>query len=613
MSKTQGYIIIRQALLATISKQQTEEAIAKAYPEVTRATFEHVEIASVTNKIIPHTALKQIQWQAEARQHHQIVEQQLKPLLQEYPDYEVVYFGAAPVALATYLGSLLGTWTKVSIFLLNHKGEKEWYQQDPTGYDKAVMKLKLEEKGIPKEENNTTEDISITVATSYTIDRQEVQEAIASNLAKQLVLSLNPMVLDLPNASSVSAIGDKFGEVLNQVANNLPQIETIHLIAGVPVPLAFLMGTKISANIQPNIQLYQYVKGEDVPYLPVLKIGQALQEALVLSAEQKETVVAQRKKFEVEEWGNLQDWISIQEGKEKEDNQDYWINTWPKELKKAKEYFNYYFWKDLPAVYETPLWESKFSMEENILIDFDFDEEEETWAVGDILWYRIRKALKEDEKQLFRSIRLFVFHEAMHYWKHDLKGVTAEGIGRFPKILERADYQSDVWAMWQEYLYSDLAHPKDIDKEKPSKFFLQLVDNALATMWAFDETGGELNEMQIRRVNRYLIWYWQRLRLEDKRCKSLADIAEVLAEMPVLELKGLPTKIEGPRVFYQFDRLHESTRTNNKLEFGVLWSNKICRRGSVDYFNIPDLVQAFKKRSSREILQLLKAFYSSVV
>ncbi len=164
--------------------------------------------------------------------------------------------------------------------------------------------------------------------------------------------------------------------------------------------------------------------------------------------------------------------------------------------------------------------------------------------------------------------------------------------------------------MWYEYLYSRAYHPKAIDKDKPSKFFIQMVDNALKTMWAFDETGGDLAEMQVRRVNRYLIWYWQRLRLEDKRCKTLAEVANVLAQMPVLELKGLYTKVEGSRVFYQLDRIDR--QANLIPELGILWKNTIRRVGNMDFFNIPKLINAFKKRQHQDILKLLKAAYSSI-
>jgi hypothetical protein len=174
-------------------------------------------------------------------------------------------------------------------------------------------------------------------------------------------------------------------------------------------------------------------------------------------------------------------------------------------------------------------------------------------------------------------------------------------------VLEAADYQADVWAMLHEYAYSEIYHSDEIDPANPSAFFVKMIESALATMWAFDDRGIEFTQIQIRRMNRYLIWYWQLLQIEDKRCDSLAKVLKILAQLPVIEIKGLIPKVEGYRIFHRLDRFVETN-----LEFGVLWQNKIKRIGNVGFFNIPDLIQAFRDRDSKIILDLLRGAYSGV-
>ena len=68
-------------------------------------------------------------------------------------------------------------------------------------------------------------------------------------------------------------------------------------------------------------------------------------------------------------------------------------------------------------------------------------------------------------------------------------------------------------------------------------------------MWSFDDNGAGLEEIQIRRLNRYMIWYWQYARIEQEG-KNLDSILGILQEKPVIELNGLCTKEENNRFFF---------------------------------------------------------------
>ncbi len=609
-STKQGYIIIRHALLTTITEEQAISAIEKANPAVERSTFQSVKIGSVTEGVISHGALSQLHWQLEANHHKKIVEGELYPLMEKYPDYKIVYFGAAPVALATFLGSLIGTWKAVEIFLQHHHGEKDWYQLLPTSEEgnKETDLPKIVSTGVPKEENKTLDDISIAITTSYSIEQKELEESIGSHLAKEITLSLEPLTMDVPEVALLGGMADEFGDILHQVTNNLKYIDTIHLVAAVPVGLAFLLGTKVSANVHRSIQLYQYDKNTTPVYTPVLKLGEALEVPFVLTEEQQQMVAAQKQQFQQKDWKEIQSFIKDQ-GRNHKKAQS-WLDDFYnlKEGAAIKKAFGYSFWNDLPAIHQTPLQESKFSLEEPKKELFDYDRIQETWLLDNILWYKINNQLAQEGEKNNRAIRLLLFHEGMHYWKHNLKGSTTQGIGRFPKILEKADYQSDVWAMWYEYAYSERYDIDTVEKGDASTFFIRTIDYALATMWAFDDQGANLDDMQIRRVNRYLIWYWQRLRLAEKKCKDLGDVASVLSEMPTIELKGLYAKTEGHRLFYRFDKMDD-----DELELGVLWSNKIVRiGGNVGNFSIKQLIQAFKERDSTAILESLQSAYDFI-
>ncbi|MFK7796668.1 MAG: SAVED domain-containing protein [Aureispira sp.] len=600
MQTTQGYIIIRHSILKKITLEEAEAAIRRTSDNV--HSFQHVEITSTTKGVIANNQQKELQWELEAKQHQQVVAQQLQPLLKKYPDHKVVYFGAAPVALATYLGSLLGTWVNVEVFLLNHKGAQEWYLHNPTGKLAKVIDLEIECVGIPKEINKTSQDISITVETSYGVD---LSQLAIDDIAKEIQLCLKPFAQDLATVDVVYQLVDEFTEMLNHVANNLPKIGIIHLITTVPVGLAFLLGTKISANVQPIIQLYQYDRQAEQPYIPVLKIGQPLHEVLILTKKEQQGIAAEKKRFEEAHWGELQRFIERLE--EKRD----WLDSWPKALKSAKKYFQFYLWQHLPVIGKTLLWESHFAVDSGI-VDFNFEEEERTWEVGALLWFRLKKLLNDDEKQLFRAVRLLLFYKSVHFWKNGWNEMVNKEAENFSKLIESSDYQSVVWAMWYEYFYTYDVATEAVNKDKPSQFFVQLIDNVLATMWAWDQRGGRLETMPINRLNHYLNLYWQYFRLKEQDCRTIVQVAEVLAEKPVLEIKGLATKLVDKIWCYVLNMSSVSTH-HSRLELGVLWKSKIRRRGSVDTFDVPRLVQAFRIGSSKGVSNLLNMFYSSVI
>jgi hypothetical protein len=600
MQTTQGYIIIRHSILKRITLEEAEEAIMQTNAGV--SSFQHVEITSITKEIIANNHQKELQWEAEARHHQQVVEQKLKPLLKKYPKHKVVYFGAAPVALATYLGSLLGTWISIEVFLLNHKGEQEWYLHNPTGKLVEEVKNQIHSAGIPKEINKTNQDITITVETSYGVDLSQLS---IDNIAKEIQLYLKPFAQDIATVELVHQLADEFTVTLNHIANNLPQIGIIHLVTTVPVGLAFLLGTKVSANVQPIIQLYQYDRQAERPYIPVLKIGQPLHEVLILTKKQQQTIAAEKKQFEQEHWTQLQNFIE-----QLEDHKD-WLGSWSSELNSAKKPFQFYFWQNLPAIAATLLLESHFSVHSSV-VDFNFDEEARTWELGDLLWFRLKKELKDDEKELHRAVRLLLCYKSVYFWKNGCNEMVTQEVTAFAKLIESCDYQSVVWAMWHEYFYTCDIAPDDLNQDKPSQFFAQLIDIVLETMWALDETRGMLDLMPINRLNHYLNLYWQRFRLNEQSCKTIGQIAKVLAEKPILEIKGLSTKLVNKKWCYVLDNSSVSA-ANSRLELGILWKNKIRRRGSVDTFDIPRLAEAFRIGSRKGVFNLLNMFYSSVI
>lgn len=236
------------------------------------------------------------------------------------------------------------------------------------------------------------------------------------------------------------------------------------------------------------------------------------------------------------------------------------------------------------------------------LAEFRYDPERRAWEFGDGLLAAIAARMPDTEAKR-QAGRLFLLHEGLHDACQRLTSSTSDGVGRFAKLLEEVDYQADVWTMLHDYAFTRARDRSATDN--PRLFFLRLIDTALQTFWAFDDEGGALREIQVRRLNRYLIWYWQQLRIE--HADGLGDILKILAERPVLELAGPATVAREERVFYALD----ARRVANP-ELAVLANNAIARFGQSPGVRLHELIEGFRARDGERVKDVLRGVFDQL-
>lgn len=605
---TKGCIILLQNYLDRTTVKRAKELLHKYYAGAYELEFEAVEILPYAGEIIDSREINEIRWKREAAHQKRIIEEEFKPKMTTYADYDIHYFGSAPIALCIHLGWLISTWKKVNVWLKRHTQNKEWYWNDlqELGEETPVTRTPIS-IGVPKEENNTKDDILIKVESSYRAEDEEFKQSISGqiNLSKIIQITYDRLELDLPNVQLAYQLGDAFGEALNQVSYQLKKIRTIHLLGLVPNAVGFLMGTHLSANIHQQIQTYQYDnRSENSKYLPAILIGDDKAEMRSLSEEERAEAQTIKKQHK-EEWHRLEDWVE-KNAESKTENKTWYEAILPKHT--DTKYFENHVWKYLPHLCDTHLNGAGFDIETEPETDFGFIAGQNNWLLSDEMVHAIhRRFIKTKRKdQVQQALRLLLFHEVMHE-KQGIMGRLAAGIGKFPKILEVADYQSDVWAILHEFYYAKTHYRHKMgDQQDPSNFFVQLIDSAINTMWAFDDQGIDLTRLPVRRLNRYLIWYWQRARVVHRHCNSLKGVLEILTELPILEIKGLNPRTEKHRVFYPLQ--HAEAYTPD-LELGVLLRHRIKRTGNLEPFNIADLLQFFKERNHQKIFEHINVLH----
>jgi hypothetical protein len=98
-----------------------------------------------------------------------------------------------------------------------------------------------------------------------------------------------------------------------------------------------------------------------------------------------------------------------------------------------------------------------------------------------------------------------------------------------------------------------------------------LIDLVIRSFWAFEDRP-PLERMEIRRLRRYMNWYWQRERV--LRCRTPLQLAAVLTRKPVIEIAGLEHSIESRRYYGHLRRFDPLVG----LELALVLDNEELKR-----------------------------------
>ncbi|AEW02230.1 hypothetical protein A4D02_34715 [Niastella koreensis] len=582
MEIPKGILLVLHNGFAKITVTEALSALPSTFHSLDR---EIVEVSY--SHLIDLSKLYDTGYEQFALEHRRIFANKIAPHLTNHPDYKTVYFGLAPIPLCIDFGHLFHNHRDFLIFHKHHV-TKEWYID--LGATDNLNPINI--TGIPDINQKGISNALIRLGISHPINPEDTFE-ILPNAAEIDIALENPDEDAITTPNSLVEVGMAVKEAFDQLSNNRSNINRIHLFASIGCGMAFTIGTKISPNIHSYIQTYQYSRTRDPKYTKALLIKSQLRTERKIGETEREIIDRLRLISNEELVNKIHKYMDHNENMSR--NRIWYQGIIPR-LK--PEIMSEDFWKDLPALYETSLKNDSFDLETKTVDGFYWSKNK--WVIDDGFYLSIHNRI-ESEGDILQAIRLFLFHEALHYKKHKLNSYTVIEIGSFPKVLETADYQADVYAIINEYgYYAQMI--KEVNNTKD--FFLNAIKVATETMWSFDDCGVELEEIQIRRLNRYMIWYWQFARIEQEG-NDLNSIISILEEKPVIEINGLRTKEENNRFFYLLER-----RKDSPLELAIFHKNELLRNGSALNMPIENLVNGVKSMNGEMILDVMRSFVS---
>lgn len=527
----------------------------------------------------------------------------LKPVLDQNPTAEILYFGLVPIPVGFHLGYLVGNTHTYTIYQWHHKQNK-WYKQ--TGPPSDSYSFEIQPITMPQEKQKGKGEVIIRIGTSFSIDPQSTYDLV-NNPANEFDIELqNPNIDSLFNQQNILAVVDAFQAVLNAYANKLSDREQIHLFISSSSGLPFALGTRINTNIYPFIQTYQFDRSQTPKHREAILISKENNDRIILSDEDRQAADSIRQAWEDQLQKRIKPFIAAISGKQTEN----WLQTvcgTDEEYKTVSKFLKAP-WLEIMNIGAATL---KFDQIDLSILDvddgFEYIEKSNSWSLDDGFLAGLQRRLNKDNNtDLMQAARLFFFHEALHYSNegHHLTKEIASGIGQFPKVIEEADYQADVWALLNEYRFCCIYHPEKL-KNGIKEFFCNAIDTAVETMWSFVDNGSELNLVQVRFMNRCLIWYWQWTLIEGLPNKgNLEDAVSILLNKPIIELAGQPMELRAHRTFFNLN-----TRHPGSIELAAFINNRVHRFAPPA---ISEIVSGFKYLKGEKIKLVLKGFQVSV-
>lgn len=566
--------ILTQPYANTISKEETLSALPS---HLQKMPYEIIPVDINKGSL---AALGEVDFIDLKTRQYEFFNKTVKPRLLAEPNRRVLYVGKAPIPLALHLGSLVESFELVdSLYFSHDPNNGNWYYDHQENSATEIVVTG------PKGESAAPGDVIVKIETSFQISDIDVIATIPKPLAS-CSIQTNQIHTDSMNGPLTKVLIKNLIGLLTEINTKYPNKTGIHLFMAVPMGLAFEIGAALNPTIFHPIVSYQFFKGQTPPYRKAIVLGQDGTRNVSLSPEQKVETAPTIETWQ-QELKNLKDWskilnISVQKLDPKPTK---WIDAIFPEFGLGARL-------DSNFGNQTHLGESAIEDYEMatpfdaISTEFTFRSGDKKWIVGDYLAYHFWAASNQNKESLAQLVRLFLLHEAIHGERQRLKRENAFNVGRFARVLEEVDYQADIWAVCHELYFAYKIRNISVHHRE---FAMGLIKIIVGSFVAFDKAVGFDNGFQVRRLNRYLLWLWQYVLLDDQRKEvSLQKVVEILLNKPVIDLAGPQIACRNERIFM--------TLEEGKLvtpEMGIYHEGKFARYEGTSVIKVFDGLNNF--------------------
>jgi hypothetical protein len=508
---------------------------------------------------------------------------------------ELHYFGLAEIPHIVALGAFIGDERHVATADFDRQRDRwEWREQEKT--------LTLKSSGVPSERVTQSGIAVVRLSLSAAISDDDVTAAVGlSRLADVVIEPAGervPQVQLVRSSGDVEHVRETVRSVLSAIAANRPAVEAIHLFIAAPVSACFIIGQELHLRSSVPVVTYRFRRVEGQPsYTEAIRLtaSDLMEAPPPLSVEDHLTAESVRTLWQ-EALASVLDFAAVRK-REPVAPAGIWYG--------ALRIPSLIAARPFPAL--PPLWTLADDRDgvasEPYAGEYGLDKDNHCWRLSDRLLIGLHASVGGDKTELRRLIQLFLFHEYAH--EHNgLTAYTAASVGAFPNCLERVDYAADVYGIFHQLAWAEMYERAEVrDDDARRRYVARLIELALRSFWAFDQPL-PIREWQVRRLRRYLNWYWRLVQV--RRAPSLETAIWTLSRPPAVELSGIAQRVLGRRVMVVLSQRLQGEH----LELAVVLENeKLLRVGDSPVANLDALLSAFANGDHDAIVGFFNTVY----
>ena len=525
--------------------------------------------------------------------------------LEAAPGARVAYFGGYPeVPHVIALGAYLGEQWSIEVYDRRADGDWRWSSEGKT--------LSLDVSGIPLGAMPIAGVAVLRVEISATIEEALIRRFV-SETEEVAHVRIRPWdALPRPGAgerlrsrADVEEVRRAVREAVSGILEQRPNTRVIHLFIAAPVSACFVTGQELRIRNTRPVETYRHRAtgdGEDrlKCAIRITPGGPDAADVPVTDAERQRaaelrTAVWEAAVRDVERY-------AVDRRRHAQPGDRWYTRLVPEaELGRLRPF------PTLPPIYRV--------IEDASSVDpvpmeppdyYGYQRANRRWRVSDRFLLRLESAFLGDLGEVRTLVRLFMFHEASHFAHGIVKGKVEE-VGKFANGLEHVDYTADLYAILHELdrgIRDDATPLTNFESLRTR--VVSLIDLVIRSFWAFDEDP-PIERMEIRRIRRYMNWYWQQVRVDYSRDRL--QLAAVLARKPIIEISGLEPSVESRRYYGSLRRLDPRL----KPELGIVLDNEeLWRIPTSVTVPLEELITAFRERNHADIRQAFRQVYENV-
>jgi hypothetical protein len=509
-------------------------------------------------------------------------------------DPTIHYFGLGEVPDVIALGAHFGDERQVHLHDFDRdRGEWTWPEHDAT--------LDVITEGLPTGPAVTSRgDAVLRVAISAPVTDGAVDAVVSRERLADITLRVDgPVIGRVRSLANLERVRLALRAALAALREARPNVDVIHIFVAASVPVCFAVGQELKPRNSVPIQTYRFreVPGQASNTEAILlTAGDAEANSGSLTADDLAHAHLVRTEIWPEALADVIEYARTKRGRGED------TGVWYRALQPNAAIMAAAPFPELrPLAAIVP--EDDSVDPHPFAGEYGYDKDAHQWRLSDQLLARFHQAVEGDRDELRLLVHLFLFHEYLHDY-HSITKYTAEEVGKFANCLEYIDYTADTYALLHQLDWAASHRPVLVsDDKRRVQFLAGQIDLVIRSFWAFEPAGAN-NAWQVRRLRRYLNWYWRHIQV--LRSRDVATALQLFARPPKIELGGLNQVARGRRVIARLDRADSSTQ----LELGiVLEDERLFRVQASPSTNLVALLDAFRMGQHAEIQQFFRAVF----